>query len=103
MVQELGLDGMRDKTLKKQLTSALRRFLPNGQSNEIGFTVNIRQLRHIVQIRTSRHAEWEIREVVGQVYDLLNLAYPLLFYGSSAEVVGGQLEVSGMRMQPYDK
>ena len=31
---------------KKKVTSAIRRIAPNGQSNEIGFSMNVRSLRH---------------------------------------------------------
>ncbi len=103
MVRELRLDDMKDFGLKKKITSALRRLLPNGQSNEIGFSVNLRSLRHIVQLRTSRHAEWEIREVFQQVYRLVKDKYPLVFHGAHEEEVYGIIEVSGMRMQPYEK
>ena len=102
MVRTLGLDKMTDFAKKKKLTSALRRMLPNGQSNEIGFSCNLRAIRHTVQLRTSRHAEWEIRLVFGQVYRLLKDKYPLLFHGAREEEVDGLLEVSGMKMQPYE-
>lgn len=103
IVRKMGLDEMKDFALKKKITSALRRVLPNGQSNEIGFSVNLRALRHVVQMRTSRHAEWEIRDVFGQVYRLTRERYPLLFHGAVETMVDGLVEVSGMRMQPYEK
>lgn len=103
MVKKVDLDTMTDFTKKKQITSALRRFLPNGQSNEMGMTLNLRTLRHQVQLRTSRHAEWEIREIFGQVYRIVKEKYPLLFYGAKEETVNDLLEVSGMKMQPYEK
>lgn len=55
-----------------------------------------------MQLRTSRHAEWEIRYVFNQIYNLLNAKYPLLFYGASISYVDGLLEITGMRSQPYD-
>lgn len=103
MVAKLGLDEMTDFAKKKKLTSALRRILPNGQSNEIAFSVNLRSLRHFVMVRTSRHAEWEIRVVAEQVYDLVKARFPLVFYGAKEEVVEGVKEISGMRLQPYEK
>lgn len=103
MVQEMGLDQMTDFTRKKQITSALRRVLPNGQSNEMGMSLNLRTLRHTVQLRTSRYAEWEIREIYAQVYRLTKERYPLLYYGAKEEMVAGLVEVSGMKMQPYEK
>jgi thymidylate synthase (FAD) len=103
MVRTMELDRMKDFAAKKKITSALRRILPNGQSNEIGFSCNLRSLRHVVQLRTSRHAEWEIRLVFEQVYRLIKGRYPLLFCGAEEEEVDGILEVSGMKMQPYER
>ncbi|MCI0422268.1 MAG: FAD-dependent thymidylate synthase [Acidobacteria bacterium] len=87
--------------LKKKLTSAIRRIAPNGQSNEIGWSINLRALRHVIQMRTSRHAEWEIRYVFNQVYDLVKSRFPLIFADARAQEVNGLLEVTGMRTQPY--
>lgn len=91
-----------DFTYKKQVTSAIRRIAPNGQANEIGFSVNFRALRHYAQLRSGRHAEWEIRCVTEQVYSLLQMKFPLLFHGAKTEMVKGYLEISGMKMQPYE-
>lgn len=101
MVKEMGLAEMTDFNQKKKVTSALRRFAPNGQSNEIGFSLNLRSLRHVIQVRTGRHAEWEIREVFGQVYQLVKEKYPTIFADAKEEMVNGLVEVSGMKMQPY--
>lgn len=103
MCQEMGLNEMKDFTRKKKITSALRRIAPNGQSNDIGFSVNLRTLRHTVMLRTARHAEWEIRLVFNQLYLLLKDKYPYIFYGAKEEMVDGLLEVSGMKLQPYEK
>lgn len=101
MVQKMGLDQMTDFTQKKKITSALRRVMPNGQSNEIGWSINLRALRHVIQMRTGRHAEWEIRLVFGQVYELVKKRYPLIFHDAVTEVVEDLIEVSGMKTQPY--
>lgn len=103
MCEEMGLNEMKDFTKKKKITSALRRIAPNGQANEIGFSVNLRTLRHTMMLRTGRHAEWEIRLVFNQLYLLLKDYYPFIFYGAKEEVVDGLIEVSGMKMQPYEK
>lgn len=87
---------------RKKITSAIRRIVPNGQANEIGFTLNVRSLRHVVQVRTARHAEREIRDVFAQVYRLTNEKFPGVFHGAKEEVVDGLVEVSGLRQQPYD-
>lgn len=102
-VEGIGLNEMKSFSKKKKATSALRRFAPNGQSNEMAFSVNLRSLRHTVQIRTARSAEWEIRKVFEQIYLLLKGPYPTIFHGAKEEVVEGIIEVSGMKMQPYEK
>ena len=87
---------------KKKLTSAIRRIAPNGQSNEIGMSFNLRTMRHLVQLRTARFAEREIRLVYNQIYQLLKDKFPTLFYGAIEKDYDGLLEVSGMKLQPYD-
>lgn len=91
-----------DFTRRKVLTSALRRILPNGQANEMGLTINLRTLRHCVMLRTSRHAEWEIRKVFAEVFNLVNAKFPLVFHGAKTRIVDKLPEVYGMKMQPYD-
>ena len=46
IVDSIAWKGM-DFARKKKLTSYLRRLLPNGQANEIFFSVNLRALRHL--------------------------------------------------------
>lgn len=99
---KLNINNLKDFELKKKLTSALRRIAPNGQSNEIAFTANLRSLRHLILVRTSRHAEWEIRVIFEQVYKIMKEKYPLMFADAKEEVVDGIIEVSGMKMQPYE-
>lgn len=88
--------------LKKKITSALRRLLPNSTANDIGWSANIRTLRHLLMLRTNRHAEWEMRYVFNQVYHIMNKHCPLMLHGHKVEEVDGLLEVTGMKVQPYD-
>ena len=64
---------------KKKLTSAMRRIAPMGLSTTIGWSVNIRELRHIIEMRTNRKAEEEIRIVFGKVAEIVKKRYPALF------------------------
>lgn len=102
LCDRLDVAAMKDKDEQKRVTSALRRILPNGQSNEIVFTYNLRTLRHVIQLRTSRSAEWEIRRVFEQVYLAVKERMPLLVEDAREELVGGSLEIAGMRTQPYE-
>jgi thymidylate synthase (FAD) len=78
LAQMLDLDSMGfDK--KKAHTSAMRRLAPIGLATSIGFTANIRALRWIIQMRTNRGAEEEIRTVFSEVGRLCKEKWPLLF------------------------
>jgi len=87
--QITGINGMKDFGLKKKLTSAFRRLIGNGQANHLVFTANHRAWRHIIEIRTSRHAEEEIRLVVGQAAEQLAARYPAIYADMTAEMVDG--------------
>jgi thymidylate synthase (FAD) len=88
---------------RKKITSAIRRIAPNGQANEIGFSVNLRSLRHTVMMRTPGFAEREIRDVFGQIYNLIKPEFPMVFHGAQEKEVDGLLEISGLKCQPYEK
>lgn len=94
MEAKLGLELMTDFNKKKKLTSALRRMMPNGQANEIGFSVNLRTLRQTIEARTSKHAEWEIRLIFNQVFELVKKKYPAIFEDASVSLVEGQNEIT---------
>jgi thymidylate synthase (FAD) len=103
-MEKLGMaaDGSMPMDQRKKVTSALRRMLPNGQADEIGFSANIRALRHMTAVRTNRHAEWEIRLVFNQVYDLVREKFPMIFYKARTREINGLREVYGMKHQPYE-
>jgi thymidylate synthase (FAD) len=83
---------------KKKLTSAIRRLAPNGQANEIGWSANLRALRHMIEMRTSRHAEWEIRLVFNQVADIILERWPNALHGHKVEEVGGMKEYTNLKV-----
>lgn len=83
-----GIDKMTEPkqfSFKKVLTSAFRRLIGNGQSNHIVFTANHRTLRHLTELRSSVHAEEEIRLVFNQIFLILLLRYPAIY--ADAEIV----------------
>lgn len=94
MAEKLGMnDECLDFMQKKKLTSALRRIAPNGQTNEIGFSVNLRALRFTILKRTDRAAEWEIRHIFNQVYRIALNLVPTLFCDATETIVDGLTEV----------
>lgn len=90
----LNVDEQKDFAVKKKLTSAMRRMLPNGQANEIGVSLNLRTLRHTLQMRTSVHAEWEIRVVFNQIFQLVAKKYPAMFFDAKVEFLEGQNQIT---------
>lgn len=91
-------DPSTDFATKKRLTSALRRIMPNGATNEIGWSCNIRSLRHVIEMRTSRHAEWEIRKVFHDVAEIVRERWPLILYRGKCESVDGLNEWTGLKV-----
>lgn len=69
--------------VKKELTSAARRVAPIGLGTDIGWSCNIRSLRHIIELRTSPFAEEEIRLVFKQVRDICVDRFPNIMLGIS--------------------
>ena len=78
--RRLNLDTSKDFDYKKRWTSTLRRFFtPSGVATSIGWTCNVRELRHVIKMRTSPGAEEEMQLVFGQVRVLMQERWPLLF------------------------
>lgn len=65
--------------LKKDLTSALRRFIPGGVTTDIIVTANHRTWRYLIEVRTAFGAEEEIRSVFGMIFDHLWDRYPTIY------------------------
>lgn len=91
--ERLKINEDKNFSIKKKKTSAMRRMLPNGQANEIGVTLNLRALRHTIEMRTASHAEWEIRYIFGQIYKIVKEKYPVMFFDSKEEIVDDLLEI----------
>ncbi len=68
-----------DFSVKKRVTSALRRILPQGMANAIIWTANHRTIRHVITMRTDESAEIEIRLVFDKVAQLMKKKYPLIY------------------------
>lgn len=82
---------------KKQYTSAMRRLAPIGLATAIGCSMNIRTVRHLITMRTSRHSEVEIRRVFDQVARICKGNYPGLFadYNPTTDDEGQPLLIDG--------
>ena len=86
---ELGLDDEGVPfSVKKEITSALRRLAPIGLSTDIVWTANVRTLRHVIEMRTAPGAEEELRLVFDQVARTMLDQAPNLFQDFSRQEDG---------------
>jgi thymidylate synthase (FAD) len=65
--------------VKKEVTSALRRLAPDGLSTDLVMTMNVRTLRHVIEMRTAPGAEEEMRLIFGMLAELMIAEAPGLF------------------------
>jgi thymidylate synthase (FAD) len=66
----------RQRGLKKE---DARFVLPNACTSEIVVSANFREWRHILQVRLSKKAQWEIRNACRIIYDILKVNAPNCF------------------------
>jgi len=74
---------------KKEMTSAFRRLAPIGLATNIGWSANMRAIRHVIEMRTSPWAEEEIRLVFGQVAEIAIARWGNLFVDYFKEMADG--------------
>lgn len=72
------LEGTTNKT-RKEVREAARSVMPECTETKIVVTGNMRAWRELLEKRWSSHADAEMAEVAGRVWELLNLNYPSLF------------------------
>lgn len=72
-------------SVKKEVTSALRRLAPIGLSTDIVWTANVRTLRHVIEMRTAPGAEEELRLVFDRVAGLMLAEAASLFQDFSRQ------------------
>jgi thymidylate synthase (FAD) len=70
-----------NKLLKLGMKPEIARYvLPNACETQIVMTMNFRELRHFIQLRTSERALPEMRAVAGEVRRILKEKAPEIFY-----------------------
>jgi len=65
--------------VKKRITSALRRIMPDGLATSIVWSANHRTIRHVITMRTAESAEVEIRFVFDKVARIMKERFPLIY------------------------
>ena len=94
LAKHFDLDNCKDFAFKKEVTSAIRRIIGNGQANHIIATFNHRAIRHIISMRSSVHAEEEIRRVTEQMWDIVSVRYPAIYADGKVEVINGIKQIT---------
>jgi len=56
-----------------------RFLLPNACTTELVMTANFREWRYVVQLRSEKAAQWEIRELVNKILEILKEQAPSCF------------------------
>lgn len=67
---------LRNKGIPKE---DARFVLPNACSTSMVITANFREWRHIIQLRGSEEAQWEIREIAHKILDILKENVNIVF------------------------
>jgi thymidylate synthase (FAD) len=60
--------------------------LPNACCSSLYMTMNFRELRHFLKLRTSKHAQWEIRNMAKEIHSQLMEIAPNVFADIKFEV-----------------
>ena len=79
---------------KKKLTTAMRRLAPIGLQTMLGITANHRSLRWIIEQRSSRFNDEEIRLVASLLFTEQSKRYPALYADAKIEPVEGFDEIT---------
>lgn len=57
-----------------------RFILPQAETTSLYMTANFREWRHFLKLRTSKHAQWEVRQVANHILFHFRLIAPSCFY-----------------------
>jgi thymidylate synthase (FAD) len=85
--EKYDLDKSKDFEFKKKMTSALRRAAPMGMTTHVGWSGNIRTIRHCLEARTAPGVEEEMRKTFGRLGEWMLILAPMMF--SDYKVVDG--------------
>jgi thymidylate synthase (FAD) len=72
-------EGVDKPTAKKQARGAARLFLENGIETELVWSANVRTLRHVIELRGSKHADAEIQELAVKLLGIMLVECPAYF------------------------
>lgn len=85
------IDNCKNFAEKKKLTSAFRRIAPEGMATGLVMSFNMRELRWVIENRTTEHAEVEIRLVFNKVAEIAVKRWPMIFQDFTKKDTGDGL------------
>jgi thymidylate synthase (FAD) len=72
-------EGLSKTNARKQARGAARGALPSALSTELIWSANVRALRHVIQMRISKSADEEIRELARELLKIMQMECPAYF------------------------
>lgn len=81
-------------TIKKEITTELRRIAPHGIATNIMVTANHRAWRHMLEMRTAPGADREIRQVFDEIGRQLKNGFPNMYQDMEPSDIGWTFENS---------
>jgi thymidylate synthase ThyX len=66
-----------------------RYVLPNAVESQLVVSANLREWRHIIELRCRHASQWEIRQVCGEILRLLKKSVPTAFEDLELDEKGG--------------
>lgn len=94
ILERLNPEQLTGRDLRKWCRGKARQVLPHALETRMVMTGNLRAWRHFFLMRTSRHAEAEIRRVAECIFRVVSPVAPTVFSDLGAELVAGFLELT---------
>lgn len=93
LLEDLAPLGLSARDRRKWCRGKARQLLPHALETRMVMTGNLRAWRHFLIMRTSRHAEAEIRRLAAAIYTQLQPLAPIVFEDLNAAEVSGYVEL----------
>lgn len=93
LLEELADASLPARDRRKWCRGKARQLLPHALETRMVMTGNLRAWRHFLLMRTSRHAEAEIRRLAALIFEAVEPIAPTVFADLRRESVGGFVEL----------
>lgn len=97
LLSQMAPAGLSSRDKRKWCNGKARQLLPHALETRMVMTGNIRAWIHFLTMRSSRHAEAEIRRLADEIFACIMSIAPSVFDRFPVEMVDGYVELTGMR------